>query len=867
MVADLTPMMKQYFEIKKQYADAILFFRLGDFYEMFYDDAKTASAVLNIALTGKSCGGDERAPMCGVPYHAADSYIAKLVDAGFKVAICEQVEDPATAKGIVKREVVRLVTPGTILNDELLSQRTTNYMCSLFKSGKSFGLTFCEASTGEILTTSFEDDENGEKVKDEIARFSPVEIIYNIEIQEDSELKKFIEENLNALPVLYNDAYFDIEYAGGVTAKRFGDEAKMLDHLMTSATGAILSYIHQTQRVEPAHIKNIQVYTSVQYMLIDSAARRNLELTETMRDRGKKGSLFWVLDHTKTVMGARALKSFILRPLLGCAAIAARHNAVSVLAEDMERREALSENFSYISDMERLVSRIVMGTANAKDLARLRSSLEFLPRIKALLSGTGSALLDEQSDRIDTLQDIYDLLARGIVDEPPFTVRDGGIIREGFSEELDRLKMAKESGSTYLAEIEAEEREKTGIKNLKIKYNRVFGYYIEISNVNKDKVPDYYIRKQTVVNGERYITPRLKEVEGMVLGAAEKITALEYKLFTEIRDRVAGEAARIQKTAGAIGISDALNSLAIAAVRNNYCRPTVNAGDKIVIKNGRHPVIERVLADALFVPNDAVLDCADNRLAIITGPNMAGKSTYMRQTALIAIMAQMGSFVPAESCDIGIIDKIFTRVGASDDLAAGQSTFMVEMSEVAAILKNATGQSLIVLDEIGRGTSTYDGLAIAWAVLEYCATKLHAKTLFATHYHELTQLEEKMDGVVNYNIAVRKRDDDILFLRKIVRGGTDESYGVEVAKLAGVPDEVIDRAKKILSGIESGGGEIKVVSKYRKQKPQPDDMQIDLSNIARDELINEIKRIDANILSPIEALNTLFTIVKKAKEI
>lgn len=865
-MSGLTPMMKQYFKIKEQYRDAILFFRLGDFYEMFYDDAHTASSVLNIALTGKSCGGEERAPMCGVPFHAADSYIAKLVAAGFKVAICEQAEDPATAKGIVKREVVRLVTPGTILNDELLSQRTTNYMCSIFKTGKSCGITFCEASTGEIMTTSFEDDGNCDKIKDEISKFMPVEIIYNIEVQENRDFLSFIKERTSALPVLYNDLYFETEYTRETVAQRFGSETEKLDDLMACATGAILTYIHQTQRAEPTHIKNIEVYTAAQYMYIDSAARRNLELVESMRDKTKKGTLFSVLDHTKTVMGSRMLKGFIIRPLLGCAAITSRLGAVSALTKDLQMREGLSESFSYISDIERVASRIVMGTANARDLVRLRTSLQYLPQIKELLSGTKSTLLTEQSKKIDTLEDVYDLLCRGIVDEPPLNVRDGGMIREGFSEELDELRRAKENGSGYLDEVEAEEREITGIKNLKIKYNRVFGYYIEISNVNKDKVPDYYIRKQTVVNGERYITPRLKEIEGIVLGAAEKMVAQEYKLFTNIRERIAGEIARIQKTASAIGVSDALNSLAHVAVKNNYCCPSVNVGDKIEIKNGRHPVIEFVSRDNLFVPNDTNIDCGENRLAIITGPNMAGKSTYMRQTALIAIMAQMGSFVPCESCDIGIIDKVFTRVGASDDLAAGQSTFMVEMSEVASILKNATGRSLIILDEIGRGTSTYDGLAIAWAVLEYCAVKLRAKTLFATHYHELTQLEEKMEGVINLSIAVKKRNDDIFFLRKIVRGGADESYGVEVAKLAGVPESIIDRAKKILTGIESENGEVKVVSKAKKSGGEQNG-QIGFSNIAQEELIDKIKKIDANILSPIEALNTLFEIVKEAKEI
>ena len=865
-MAGPTPMMKQYFKVKEQYKDAILFFRLGDFYEMFYDDAQVASAVLNIALTKKNCGQENPAPMCGVPFHAADAYIAKMVAAGYKVAICEQAEDPATAKGIVKREVVRVVTPGTILNDELLSQRVINYMCCIFKSGSGAGIAFCEASTGEMVTTSFtEDAEN--RIIDEIARFAPVEIVQNIESHENKNIKSFIENGTQAMPILYNDVYFDSEYTSKVVREQFGANADKLDELMTSACGAILSYIAATQQTQPTHIKNIEIYTSAQYMSLDASARRNLEIVESMRDKGKRGSLFWVLDDTKTPMGSRTMKNWILRPLLNCASINGRLAATSELYDDMQKREEIRDLLCYISDIERVIGRIVMGTANAKDLCRMRDSLPYLPKIKEILKSFDSSLLKEQYENIDALSDIYDLLSRAIVDEPPFTLRDGGIIREGFSEERDALADARDGGSKILGDVENEEREVTGIKNLKIKYNKVFGYYIEISNGNLDKVPDYYIRKQTVVNGERFITPKLKEIEGIVLGASEKIIALEYKLFSEIRDKIAGEVARVQKTARAIGVLDALASLATVAQKNGYTAPTVDMSDIIDIKAGRHPVVEKMLKDTLFVPNDTYMDICKSRMSIVTGPNMAGKSTYMRQTALIVIMAQIGSFVPAESCRVGVVDKVFTRVGASDDLSAGQSTFMVEMSEVAEILREATKKSLLILDEIGRGTSTYDGLSIAWAVLEHCAVKIGAKTLFATHYHELTQLEEKIEGIQNLSIAVKKRDDDIIFLRKIIKGAADESYGIEVASLAGVPAPVINRAKKILTSIESENSEISVVSKGRPRKSEENTAQMGFGSMLANEITDELKNIDPNILSPYEALSKLFELKKKAEEI
>lgn len=864
-MAGVTPMMQQYLEIKKQHEDAVLFFRLGDFYEMFYDDAKLASEILNIALTKKNCGTEEPAPMCGVPFHAADGYVAKLVAAGHKVAICEQAEDPAQAKGIVKRKVIKIVTPGTILNDELLSSRTTNYMCCIFMEGEKASVTFCEASTGEMLATSF--DKNAvNALKDEIARFAPVEIIMNIDAYQTPELRDFAENGTQAMVIPYNDLYFGEEYANRVIEHQFEDMAEKPDDITARSVGALITYISQTQQKAPSHIKKLEVYMAQQYMLIDAHARRNLELTENMRDKGKRGTLFWVLDDTKTTMGSRTLKNWILRPLLSCSTINSRINAVAELAADIEGREGLRDEMAYISDIERVMSRIVMGSANAKDLARLRDSLQYIPKIKRIMKKFSAQLLAGQCDEMDDLSDIHGLLCRAIVDDPPFTVRDGGIIRECYSEELDALTDAKNGGGKFLEEIEEEEKEKTGIKNLKVKYNRVFGYYIEVSNMYKDKVPDYYIRKQTVVNGERYITPKLKEVEGIVLGAAEKQVALEYKLFTEIREKIAAEVSRVQKTAHAIGVTDALCSLAAVAKKYNYTAPEVNMGDEIEIKNGRHPVVERVLKNSVFVPNDTSLDCGKKRMAIITGPNMAGKSTYMRQVALIAVMVQMGSFVPAENCRTGLIDKLFTRVGASDDLSAGQSTFMVEMSEVADILKNATSKSLLILDEIGRGTSTYDGLSIAWAVLEHCASKIGAKTLFATHYHELTQLEDKMDGILNLSVAVKKRDDDIFFLRKIIKGGADESYGIDVAKLAGVPKTVTDRAKKILKSIESENSEIRVVSKGNAKREEASG-QVGFANMASDGIVKELCALDVNTLSPIEALQELYRLSKKASEI
>jgi len=861
----LTPMMKQYLEIKEENKDSILFFRLGDFYEMFYEDAKIASSVLNIQLTGKACGEEEKAPMCGVPFHAADSYIARLILAGYKVAICEQDEDPALAKGIVKRRVVRVVTPGTILDDDHLATKTTNYLGSLYVDDSGCAIAFCEVSTGEMMTTALPAGESG-KIFDEIARFAPVEIIVNLKAWENRDIKNFIENKTGAMLTLYNDIYFQPSYTGEIMSTYFGaDKAEKLPMECVCASGAIFSYVEKTQQIDPKHIKYPEVYSAAQYMLIDNTAIKNLEIAQSLSEGSKRGSLFWVLDKTKTPMGQRTLKNWLLRPLLSPSDIAQRHDAVGSLCKNMQARDEMRETLSYILDIERVVSRIVMGSANARDLLRLSQSLEVMPSLRKQLVELGNPFFKNCADDIDPMEQLQSLLKRAIVDEPPLTVREGGMIRDGFSEELDALRDAQKGGQGLLSEVENEEREQTGIKNIKVKFNRVFGYYIEISNSNLDKVPDYYIRKQTVVNGERFITPRLKEIEGMVLGAGEKIVALEFKLFTELKAKVAEEVVALQKIASAIGRADAICSLSEVAARENYVCPTVDLSDEIDIKDGRHPVVEKVLKNSLFVPNDTYLGHG-SRMAIITGPNMAGKSTYMRQTALIAIMAQMGSFVPAKSCRIGIVDKVFTRVGASDDLMSGKSTFMVEMSEVAQIIKNATSKSLLILDEIGRGTSTYDGLSIAWAVLEHCVKKINAKTLFATHYHELTQLEGKLDNVVNLSIAVKKREDDILFLRKIIKGGADESYGIEVACLAGVPKEITDRAKKILKSIESENGEITVTSSGGRKKAEPEG-QMAFSGMIGQELIDIIKNTDVNILSPIEAMNVLYDLSKRAKEL
>ena len=860
-----TPMMEQYFAVKEQYQDCILMYRLGDFYEMFFDDAHTASKVLGLTLTGRDCGQEERAPMCGVPFHAANQYISKLVSKGYKVAICEQMEDPATAKGIVKRDVIRIITPGTIVDDSVVDGESSNYLCGIYMNKDRIGLSFVDVSTGQMDSTLIEHDVDYSLLFGELARYAPVEVTLNEEAFTYAPLMTFLNERCNALSFTYSNEAMDEKYADSFIREQFGNRYdNLLDDVEQKISVAVLlSYLKETQKVNLSHLEEIHMYHSSQYMTIDAASLRNLEIVETMRDKNKRGSLFGVLDKTETSMGARMLKKWMLTPLMNLAQITDRLNAVEELTRNMQLREELAFGLRNVHDIERLMGKIAIQTANARDLLALRDSFRCLPTVKSLMEHMQSPLLVRHYDSIDLLEDLTDLLARAIDDEAPISLREGDIIKTGFHPEVDTLRKAKNEGTGWLAQVEAEEREKTGIKNLKVSYNKVFGYYIEVSNSYKDKVPETYIRKQTLTNGERYITPRLKEIEDVVLGAQERIKTLEYQVFIEVRDRVNAEIERIQRTALAIANIDALLSLATVAVKNHYTKPIVNISEKISIKDGRHPVVEQALKQTLFVPNDAELDEDNQMVTIITGPNMAGKSTYMRQVALITLMAQMGSFVPASAAEIGLVDRVFTRVGASDDLAAGQSTFMVEMSEVANILKNATGKSLVILDEIGRGTSTYDGLSIAWAVVEYITEKIKCKTLFATHYHELTKLEHKLDGVINYRVAVKKRGDDITFLRKIIRGGADESYGVEVAKLAGVPNAVIKKAKRILTEVENGQHSENII---KDELPlEQDDMQMGFNDFAGREIIEELKQMEVTALTPIEAMNKLYELQNKTK--
>ena len=870
-MADLTPMMKQYFEIKKRHENCILFFRLGDFYEMFYDDAKTASKELELTLTGRDCGQEERAPMCGVPFHSCESYIARLVAKGYKVAICEQTEDPAVAQGLVKRDVVRIITPGTVIENSMLDEGKNNYLGVLYLGEKATeaGVCFCDCSTGEIHLTCLRGEDVTVRACNELARFAPSELLINAAAAEDNTLASFVEDRLGIKPEINDDGRFDYEDSERRILQHFGRKALTEINLndqfpAVRALGCALAYLQATQMTGLERLTNLDVYSDVQFMRLDVTARRNLELLETMRSKERRGSLLGVLDCTKTAMGKRLIRQWIEQPLIHPAQITRRHNAVGELFDDLVLREDIRGLLANIYDLERIMTRIVYGSANARELRSLAHTITCMEPIKVRLEGAKSALLQEIWHDIDPLTDIHNLVESAIVDDPPFSVREGGMIREGFNEEIDNLRFEMSDGKGIIARIEASEKERTGIKNLKVGYNRVFGYYIEVSRAYTGEVPDTYIRKQTLANAERYITQELKELEARVLGARERSVALEYQLFTDVRNRVAAELHRIQGTARAIARLDVLCSFADVAVRQNYCRPVVDLKGRIEIKNGRHPVVEALLG-APFVPNDTLLDDNENRVAIITGPNMAGKSTYMRQTALIVLLAQIGSFVPAESATIGIVDSIFTRVGASDDLAFGQSTFMVEMSEVATILKNATSHSLIIFDEIGRGTSTFDGMSIARAVLEYVANekKLGAKTLFATHYHELTDLENENNGIKNYNIAVKKRGDDITFLRRIVRGPADDSYGIEVAKLAGVPDGVVSRAKEILHQIESGEGEL---SKRPARKPNRDDGQLSLLAAADNELIRQLKAIDVNTMTPIEAMQKLYELSREAEK-
>ena len=868
-MGEYTPMMQQYLQTKEQYKDVILFYRLGDFYEMFFEDAKTVSRELDLVLTGKDCGKEERAPMCGVPFHAADSYIARLVAKGYKVAICEQLEDPAQAKGIVKRGVIRIVTPGTVIESAMLDETKNNYLCVACCMEHEVGLSFVDVSTGSVFVTTVSADFGGAEILNELGRFTPTEVIANESATKIPGLMEY-EKRVETVKIqLFPDEAFDFSITEETITKHFNkslDELGLVSKSSVSALGAALSYLKEMQKTDLQNIRAINYYTDEKFMRLDFSARRNLELIETMRNRDKRGSLLWVLDKTKTAMGKRMLRSYLEQPLVSPAGIIRRQNAVAWLIENIEVRDEIASMMVNIHDMERLITRISYGTANARELRSLYETVSLLAPIKELLGQRSTELLEQINSNIDPLGDILKLIDSAIAEDPPFSVREGDMIRDGYSAELDELREILKGGKGYLADIEAKEKERTGITKLKIGYNRVFGYYIEVSNSFKDKVPKEYIRKQTLANCERYITEELKELESKVLGAQERITRLEYEIFSSIRDTVGAELDRVQRTATAVAELDVLCSFAKVSNDNNYTCPEISEDGVIEIKDGRHPVVEKMLDGSPFVPNDTLLDSDDNLAAIITGPNMAGKSTYMRQVALIVIMAQIGCFVPASKAHVSICDSVFTRVGASDDLAAGQSTFMVEMTEVASILKNATKNSLVILDEIGRGTSTFDGMSIARAVLEYvCSKKIGAKTLFATHYHELTELEDDIKGIKNYNIACKKRGDDIIFLRRIVCGPADGSYGIEVAKLAGVPTPVVKRAHEVLDEIIELQTGVTMKAK-NIAKELEDDLQISFASTNSDAIVDELRALDVNTLTPIEAMQKLYDLVKKANE-
>lgn len=877
-MTEYTPMMQHYLKTHEEYKDCILFYRLGDFYEMFFDDAKVVSKELELTLTGKSCGAEERAPMCGIPYHAAETYLTRLVKKGYKVAICEQVEDPKLAKGMVKREVTRVVTPGTTLNAQALDETKNNYIMCIAYIGDHYGISSADITTGDYYVTEVDSER---KLLDEVNKYQPTEIICNeafyisgIDIDDMKNRMGIVIYSLDAW-------YFSDETAQMTLRDHF--KVRDLEGLGLAdydsgvvAAGALLKYLYETQKTTLSNLVAIHPYTTGKFMIIDSSTRRNLELVETLREKQKRGSLLWVLDKTRTAMGARTLRSFVEQPLIERTEIEERYDAIDEFNTNAITREEIREYLNPVYDLERLITRVTYQTANPRDLIAFRNSIHMLPPIKTLMSDFQSPLLKRLYEQLDTLDELYELIERSITEEPPLTLHDGGILKEGYNEEVDRLRKAKTDGKSWLADLEAKEREKTGIKNLKIKYNKVFGYYLEVTNSFKDLVPDYFTRKQTLANAERFITPELKELEDVILGAEDKLIVLEYELFREVRQKVADEVVRIQKTAKAVAQIDVFASLATVAEQNNYCRPKLNEKGLIDIKDGRHPVVERMIQNEMFVANDTYLDNGSNRVSIITGPNMAGKSTYMRQSALIVLMAQIGSFVPAKSAKIGIVDRIFTRVGASDDLASGQSTFMVEMSEVANILRNATSNSLLILDEIGRGTSTFDGLSIAWAVVEHISNPrlLGAKTLFATHYHELTELEGKLNSVNNYCIAVKEKGDDIVFLRKIVKGGADKSYGIQVAKLAGVPDNVIERAKEIVEELSNNDiteivQNISAEGSSKRSKPKLDEVDLEqislLDTMDNDTILNELKELDLGQMTPIEAMNKLYELQNKVK--
>ena len=880
MIGELTPMMKQYMQTKEEYKDCILFYRLGDFYEMFFDDALTASKELEITLTGKNCGLEERAPMCGIPYHAVDSYLNRLVSKGYKVAICEQVEDPKTAKGIVKREVIRVVTPGTNLDTQGLDETKNNYIMCIVYMADRYGLSVADVTTGEYLVTELDSQT---KLMDELYKFMPSEIVCNEAFYMSGldldDLKNRLHMAIYSLEAWYFDdalcretlqEHFKVASLQGIGLSDY--ECGMI------ASGALLKYLEETQKNSLSHMSRLTRYATGNYMVLDSATRRNLELVETLREKQKRGSLLWVLDKTKTAMGARTLRKYVEQPLIDKESIVKRLDAVAELKDNAICREEIREYLNPVYDLERLVGKITYQSANPRDLIAFQSSLSMLPSVKCILKDMESDLLKEIYEELDPLEELCDLVGRAIQEEPPLAMKEGGIIKDGYNEEVDRLRKAKSEGKNWLADLETKEREKTGIKNLRIRYNKVFGYYLEVTNSFKDLVPDYYTRKQTLANAERYIIPELKELEDTILGAEDKLCALEYELYCEVRNTIAAELTRIQRTAKAVAKLDVIASLALVAERNNYVRPKINEKGVIDIRDGRHPVVEKMIPNDMFIANDTYLDDKKQRISIITGPNMAGKSTYMRQAALIVLMAQLGSFVPASSANIGLVDRIFTRVGASDDLASGQSTFMVEMNEVANILRNATSKSLLILDEIGRGTSTFDGLSIAWAVVEYISNSklLGAKTLFATHYHELTELEGKISNVNNYCIAVKEKGDDIVFLRKIVKGGADKSYGIQVAKLAGVPDPVINRAKEIVEELVTADitGKVKdiaVQGSETKKKTQKKLDEVDLTQfslfdtVKDDDVLNELKELDISHMTPMDAMNKLYQLQNKLR--
>ena len=865
----MTPMMQQYFEIKNQYKDYLLFYRLGDFYEMFFDDAILASRELELTLTGRDCGEAERAPMCGVPFHSAEGYIGKLIEKGYKVAICEQTEDPALAKGLVRREVIRVITPGTILESNLLTESKNNYICAVYVGEMSHGVCYADISTAQMYATSCKNDAGMSELKNMLGSIAPSEVVLNLTRNKVPEIEEFISGRMSAMISDGQSGRFELALAEKKVTEQFGDtvsEGVFEDKALVRAVGALLDYISEMQRSEISYIKDLRVYSSTQYLEMDINTRRNLELTANMRTKDKKGTLLWVLDKTKTAPGARMIRHWIEHPLLSSGHINRRQCAVEELYGNFMLREDVSELLSGMLDLERLITRIVYGTANGKDLRAVANTVSVLPELKSLLSDCRSDEMRRIYNELDTLEDVFSLIDSSISNDPPFSVREGNIINDGYDHDVDYLRSVMRDGKGWIEKVASEEREATGIKTLKIGYNKVFGYYIEVTRSFLDQVPDSYIRKQTLANCERFITQELKDMEATILGASDKVCSLEYEIFQEIRTKVAENSERIQKVASLIATIDVYVSLASVAAKNKYVRPEVDDSNVIEIKDGRHPVVEQFVKDEYFVPNDTNLDVTHNRLMLITGPNMAGKSTYMRQVALITLMAQIGSFVPASEARIGVVDKVFTRVGASDDLASGQSTFMLEMNEVAYILKNATKKSLIIYDEVGRGTSTFDGMSIARAIVEHTyGKKIGAKTLFATHYHELVTLEDEFPGIVNYNIAAKKRGDNIIFLRKIVRGSTDDSYGIEVAKLAGVPNEVIKRAKEILAVVERTSKSLKTSDENTYVGKEEDDTLITMDDMIREQVIDELRTLDVNALSPYEAMTLLYNLQKRLK--